>query len=97
MTLETIPYDPAEDFTNPKDQAELLAEAFSCGDQKFIAVALGVVARARGMSHISDASGVTRPALYKALSENGDPKLSTLMGVIKALGYTLSLQPMISH
>lgn len=53
MPIKTIPYDPAEDLADDKDQVELLAEAFASGDQKFIAVALGAVARARGMSGIA--------------------------------------------
>jgi DNA-binding phage protein len=35
-------------------------------------------------------TGVTREALYKSLSLDGDPKLTTLLGVLKSLGFTLS-------
>ena len=42
------------------------------------------------MTAIAKEAGVTREALYKALSERGDPKLSTLLGVLKALGVQLS-------
>jgi len=35
-------------------------------------------------------AGVTREALYKALSPNGDPRLSTFLGVMKALGVKLT-------
>ena len=93
MPIETIPYDPAEDLVEEKDQVELLAEAFASGDQKFIAAALGAVARARGMSSVAEKAGVTRPALYKALSKTGDPQLSTLLGVVKALGLKLAVEP----
>jgi probable addiction module antidote protein len=44
------------------------------------------------MSKVSQDAGVTREALYRALSEEGDPRLSTLLGVIKALGLKLSFQ-----
>ena len=94
MPIKTIPYDPAEDLVDDKDQVELLAEAFASGDQKYIAVALGAVARARGMSTIAEKAGVTRPALYKALSETGDPQLSTLLGVVNALGLKLAVEPL---
>jgi len=94
MQIKTIPYDPAEDLTDDKDQVELLMEAFASGDQKFIATALGAVARARGMSIIAEKAGVTRPALYKALSETGDPQLSTLLGVVNALGLKLAVEPL---
>jgi probable addiction module antidote protein len=94
MPIKTIPYDPADDLADEKDQVELLAEAFASGDQKFIASALGAVARARGMSTIAENAGVTRPALYKALSETGDPQLSTLLGVVNALGLKLAVEPL---
>jgi probable addiction module antidote protein len=93
MPIKTIPYDPAEDLGDEREQIELLEEAFASGDQKFIAVALGTVARARGMSDIAEKAGVTRPALYKALSETGDPQLSTLLGVVNALGLRLAVTP----
>ncbi len=96
MPIKTIPYDPADDLADEKDQVELLAEAFASGDQKFIASALGAVARARGMSTIAEKAGVTRPALYKALSETGDPQLSTLLGVVNAIGLKLAVEPL-SH
>ena len=61
MPIETIPYDPAEDLADPRDQADLLADAFASGDRKYITIALGVVARARGMSEIAEKAGVNRP------------------------------------
>jgi probable addiction module antidote protein len=91
MPTVTLPYDPAEDLADPSEQAALLEEAFASGDSKFIAVALGAVARARGMKAIADQSGRNRQALYRALSEDGDPQLSTLLSVVSALGYKLAL------
>ena len=92
MPLETLPYDPAEDLADKAAQTELLTEAFASGDAAYIAAALGAVARARGMTGIAEKAGVTRPSLYKALSEAGDPQLSTLLGVVGALGYRLALE-----
>jgi probable addiction module antidote protein len=91
MPLDTIPFDAAEYIDTPEAQTELLADAFETGDAAYIANALGVVARARGMTAIAKDAGVTREALYKALSERGDPRLSTLLGVAKALGVKLSV------
>jgi probable addiction module antidote protein len=93
MSIKTLPYDPAEDLTDQEAQNDLLEEAFASGDPAFIVVALGAVARARGMSAVAEKAGVTRPSLYKALSETGDPRLSTLIGVVGALGYRLALTP----
>lgn len=93
MAVETYPFDASEFLESAESQAELLDDAFRSGDAAYIRHALGVVARARGMSSVARDAGVTREALYKALSDHGDPKLSTLLGVIKALGVTLSASP----
>jgi|SRR5882757_4447329 probable addiction module antidote protein len=93
MPLATVPFDPAEYLGSPESQAELVADAFASGDQTYIANALGIVARARGMSAVAKEAGVTREALYKALSPAGDPRLSTLLGVTKALGIALQAVP----
>src|SRR5688500_2245879 len=90
MTTKTFPFDAAEYLDDPESQAELLADAFESGNATYITHALGVVARARGMTSIAKEAGVTREALYRSLSESGDPRLSTLIGVMKALGVQLS-------
>lgn len=91
--LSTTPFDAAKYLVEPEAQAELLADAFDTGDAQYITQALGVVARARGMTGIAEEAGITREGLYKALSEKGDPRLSTLLGVMKALGLHLSVVP----
>jgi probable addiction module antidote protein len=92
MALKTKPFDAARYLDTPESQVSLLSDAFSTGDAVYIATALGVVARARGMSQVAKDAGVTREALYRSLSPDGDPKLSTLLSVIKALGIHLSAQ-----
>ena len=89
--LKTLPFDPADYLTTIESQAMLLEDAFASGDATYITNALGIVARARGMSQVARDAGVTREALYKALTATGDPKLSTLLGVAKALGFRLGL------
>jgi probable addiction module antidote protein len=93
MALETLPFDAADYLGRPEAQAELIAEAFETGDVAFIANALGVVARARGMTEVAREAGVTREALYKALTSEGDPRLTTLLGVARALGVKLTVKP----
>ena len=66
-----------------------LEAAFEDGDPALIAAALGDLARAMGMTDLASRAGVTREALYKALSPTGDPRLSTFLGVMKALGIKL--------
>ena len=88
----------ADEYINDDEGfAILLEDAVETGDASYIAHALGVVARARGMTQIAKDAGVTREALYKALSELGDPKLSTLLGVVKALNLKLKFEPVGSN
>lgn len=93
MALETTRFDAAEHLDDAQSQAELLADAFESGSSAYIAKAIGVVARARGMSDVAHEAGVTREGLYKSLSETGDPRLSTLLGVLKALDIRLTVKP----
>ena len=90
MKMDESVFDPALYLDTPDVQAELLNDALESGDAAYIANALGVIARARGMTQVARETGVTREGLYKTLSLDGDPKLTTLMGVLKSLGFTLS-------
>ncbi len=90
MATKTTPFDAARYMGTVRAQKALLADALESGDAGYIANALGVIARARGMSEVARKAGVSRVALYKALSRDGDPKLTTVLGVMKSLGFKLS-------
>ena len=87
MKLKTTLWDPTEFLDSPKSIAAYLEAAFEDGDPSLIAAALGDIARAIGMTQMATQAG---EALYKALSPTGDPRLSTLLGVMKALGLKLT-------
>lgn len=91
MPLETFEYDSTEFLGSEEAIAEYLLAASEDGDANHIARALGVVARARGMSDLSRNTGLTRPALYRALSGDGNPEFGTIAKVADALGYRLNL------
>lgn len=93
MPLETTPFDVQDHLKTQEDRILYLEAAFEDGDPSLIAHALGDVAKAVGMSSVAKEAGVTREALYKSLSETGDPRLSTFFGVIKALGLKVSIAP----
>jgi len=93
MAIETAKWDVTEFLDSEEAIMAYIEAAFEDGDPAIIKKALGEVARARGMTAIAREAGVTREALYKALSEDGDPRLSTLMGVMKALGVKLNAVP----
>jgi len=90
MTIKTTLWDASEYLDGPEAIAGYLEAAFEDGDPALIATALGDVARAMGMTQLASKAGVTREALYKALSPTGDPRLSTFLGVMKALGLKLT-------
>lgn len=93
MTIELTPFDTAQYLTDPEDQAELLADAIASGDASIIAKALGLVARAHGMTELANETGLQRQALYRALSDKGNPTLETLVKVLPALGLEMSISP----
>ena len=93
MGLKTKPFDVAEHIDDDVSQAELLSEALHTGDISIITAALGLIARARGMSQLANETGITRSALYSALKEGGNPTLDTVLKVLRALGVSLEARP----
>lgn len=93
MPTKTTHYDVAEHLRDDDEMRLYLEAAFeeAGDDAAFIAKALGDVARARGMSQIARDAGVSRENLYRALSGDRSPDLSTFLKVMHALG--LRLQP----
>ena len=90
---ETRPWDIVDSLTSDDRIAAYLEAAFEDGDPQLIAVALGDVARAKGMSDIARTSGLGRQNLYKALSPDGRPEFSTVLRVIHSLGLRLTVTP----
>lgn len=62
-------------------------------DPAHFADALGDVARARNMSEVARDAKLTRRGLSKSLSEDGNPRLSTIMKVLTSLGLRLTFAP----
>jgi probable addiction module antidote protein len=90
MTEKLTTYDPAEDLASDEAIATFMAEAFETNDASYIAHALGVVARAKGMAQIAVQTGLSREQLYRSFSENGNPTLKTTLAVMKAIGLDLT-------
>jgi len=83
-------YDPAEDLGSDTAMAQFMVEAFATEDAGYIAHALGVVARAKGMGQIAAQTGLSREQLYRSFSAQGNPTLKTTLAVMKALGMELT-------
>ena len=96
MALKTRPFDAAEYLEDDEAIIEYLEEAMRVAtedsDPSFLTVALGTVARARGMSQIARDAGLSRESLYKALGSDGNPEFGTVLKVLQALGLKLSIQ-----
>lgn len=86
-------FDPAEYIETEEDVAAYLTAIMAENDPSLLAAALGDIARARGMSEIASASGITREALYKALRPNAEPRFDTISRVCNVLGVKLVAQP----
>ncbi|ACY33751.1 addiction module antidote protein [Comamonas thiooxydans] len=86
-------FDMAEHLKNDEDVAAYLSLVLEEDDPAELANALGVIARARGMTEIASASGLTREALYKALRPGSQPRFDTIRRVCGALGVRLVAQP----
>lgn len=94
MAEKLTSFDPAAGLTSDEAVAAFMAEAFSSEDAGYIAHALGVVARAKGMTQIASQTGLSREQLYRSFSENGNPTLKTTLAVMKALGIELTAKPL---
>ena len=90
MTENLITYDPAEDLATDEAVELFMAQAFETNDAGYVAHALGVVARAKGVTQIAGQTGLSREQLYRSFSENGTPTLKTTLAVMKALGIELT-------
>ncbi|HTR23737.1 MAG TPA: addiction module antidote protein [Terriglobales bacterium] len=85
----TRPFDAARYLSSDQDIAAYLDAVLEDGDPKVIGRALGDIARAKGMTNIARATGMSRESLYKALSPDGNPEMATFLKVIRAFGLQL--------
>lgn len=89
MTEKLYDFDPAEMLKSDDAIEVFLSDAFETGNARHIASALGVVARAKGMTDIARKTGLAREQLYRSFSENGNPTLETTLAVMKAIGFDM--------
>lgn len=91
MALTTTEFDPSKYLDAEEAVQAFLEDAMESGDVRVILGALGDVARAKGMSQLAREAGMSRESLYRALSKDGNPQLSTVMKVLDALGLKLGV------
>lgn len=94
LNIANLPeFDMAEHLDSDQAIAEYLSIVLEENDPAEFAHALGTIARAKGMTEVARASGLTREALYKALRPTSQPRFDTIMKVVHALGLQISVQP----
>jgi probable addiction module antidote protein len=84
--MKTSKFDIADYLDNKEMIAEYLNTVLAEGDESDIIAAIGYVAKAIGMTKIAQETGMSRPSLYKALSDGAKPQFETIMKVLRAVG-----------
>jgi probable addiction module antidote protein len=92
--METSRFDIADYLDNSEMIAEYLNAVLEEGSDAEIITAIGHIAKAIGMTKIAEETGLSRPSLYKALSDGAKPQFSTILKVLKAIGGQIRVNPL---
>ncbi len=93
MAEKLSDFDITTYLKSDEDIAEYLAAAFETGEVRDVTHALATIARAKGMTEIAKTAGLARGTLYKAVGDEANPTLSTLLLVMDAFNVTLTARP----
>ena len=88
-----VPFDAAKYLTDEEAVAEYMNAVLEAEDPDLLLLALGDVARARGMAQVAKDAGRGRESLYKALAPGAKPRFDTVLRVARALGVRLTAHP----
>ena len=91
--MEVSKFDIADYLDSNEMIAEYLNIVLEEGDDSQIIVAIGNIAKAIGMTKIAEETGMSRPSLYKALSDGAKPQFITIMKVLRAIGGQIQINP----
>jgi len=86
-------FDAARYLADEEAIAEYMTAVLETGDADLLLLALGDVARAKGMAQVAKDSGLGRESLYKALTPGAKPRFDTVMKVARALGVKFTVEP----
>lgn len=92
--MKTSKFDIADYLDSNEMIIEYLNTVLEEGDNEDVVAAIGHVAKAIGMTKIAEETGLSRPSLYKALSEGSKPQFVTIMKVLKAIGGQIQINPL---
>jgi probable addiction module antidote protein len=91
--MEASKFDIADYLDSNEMIAEYLNTVLEEGDNSDVITAIGHIAKAIGMTKIAEETGLSRPSLYKALSDGAKPQFETIMKVLKAIGGQIKINP----
>ena len=84
--MKLCPWVPEEHVKTPEDVGELLCTALEEGEMDDVRGALRTISKSEGLTKVAERAGISREKLHKILKEEGDPKLSTVLALFKAIG-----------
>ncbi len=89
--MELKKFDVIDFLDSDEDLVTYLNIALEENDPQYFVKALGNVARAKGMTSVSEATGLGRQSLYRALSSEGNPRIDTLFKILDTLNVRLAV------
>lgn len=91
--LKLVAFDAARYLDDDEAIAEYMTAVLETDDAELMLLALGDVARAKGMAQVAKDAGLGRESLYKALAPGAKPRFETVMKVARALGVKFTAHP----
>jgi len=92
MAEKFLPLDLATLLETDEAIEYFVKDAMEDEDASYIVHALGIAARAKGMTKVASDTGLAREALYRSFSEEGNPSLKSTIAVLKSLGFRLTVR-----
>jgi probable addiction module antidote protein len=92
--METSKFDVADYLDSNEMIAEYLNAVLAEGNESDVVAAIGHVAKSIGMTKIAQETGLSRPSLYKALSDGSKPQFETIIKVLRAIGGQIQINPL---
>lgn len=92
--MGTSKFEIADYLDNKEMIAEYLNTVLEEGTNADVINAIGHIAKAIGMTKIAEVTGLSRPSLYKALSDGAKPQFATIMKILKAIGGQVQVKPL---
>jgi probable addiction module antidote protein len=95
--METSKFDIADYLDSNEMIAEYLNSVLAEGNNSDMVIAIGHIAKSIGMTKIANVTGLSRPSLYKALSDGSKPQFETIMKVLRAIGGQIQINPVVQE